>query len=29
VVEAKPRAQLGEWFAQLAAVLGHYRPMGW
>jgi hypothetical protein len=28
VVEAKPRAQLGEWFAQLAAVLGHYRPMG-
>lgn len=29
VVQAKPRAQLGEWFAQLAAVLGYYRPMGW
>ncbi|MFC8512998.1 hypothetical protein [Streptomyces sp. NPDC057257] len=28
VVEAKPRAQLGEWFGQLAAVLGYYRPMG-
>ncbi|MFD8392676.1 hypothetical protein ACFV2N_26615 [Streptomyces sp. NPDC059680] len=28
VVEAKPRAKLGEWFAQLAAVLGYYRPMG-
>ncbi|MFF4502971.1 hypothetical protein [Streptomyces sp. NPDC001401] len=28
VVEAKPRAQLGQWFAQLAAVLGYYRPMG-
>ena len=29
VVEAKPRARLGEWFAQLAAVLAYYRPMGW
>jgi hypothetical protein len=29
VVEAKPKARLGEWFAQLAGVLGHYRPMGW
>ncbi|MFJ9816819.1 hypothetical protein ACIRU3_16360 [Streptomyces sp. NPDC101151] len=29
VVEAKPRARLGEWFAQLAAVLGFYRPAGW
>ncbi|TQJ74855.1 hypothetical protein [Streptomyces sp. SLBN-31] len=29
VVQAKPRAQLGQWFAQLAAVLGYYRPMGW
>lgn len=29
VVQAKPRAQLGEWFGQLAAVLGYYRPMGW
>ncbi|MGI5455833.1 hypothetical protein ACQEWB_22160 [Streptomyces sp. CA-249302] len=28
VVEARPRAQLGEWFGQLAAVLGYYRPMG-
>lgn len=28
VVEAKPRARLGEWFTQLAAVLGYYRPMG-
>ncbi|GHI06796.1 hypothetical protein AQI88_29945 [Streptomyces cellostaticus] len=28
VVEAKPRAKLGEWFAQLAAVLSYYRPMG-
>ncbi|TVZ97691.1 hypothetical protein [Streptomyces sp. BK340] len=26
VVEAKPRARLGEWFAQLSAVLGYYRP---
>lgn len=29
VVEAKPKTRLGEWFAHLAAVLGHYRPMGW
>ncbi|MGW2519953.1 hypothetical protein ACWC09_23630 [Streptomyces sp. NPDC001617] len=29
VVQAKPRAQLGEWFGQLASVLGYYRPMGW
>ncbi|MET9964635.1 hypothetical protein ABZZ80_01570 [Streptomyces sp. NPDC006356] len=28
VVEAKPRARLQEWFAQLAWVLGHYRPAG-
>ncbi|ANP55832.1 hypothetical protein J2Z21_007899 [Streptomyces griseochromogenes] len=28
VVEAKPRARLGEWFAQLDPVLGYYRPMG-
>lgn len=28
VVEAKPRARLGEWFAQLSAVLGYYRPAG-
>jgi hypothetical protein len=28
VVEAKPSAKLGEWFAELAAVLGYYRPMG-
>ncbi|HLL36802.1 hypothetical protein [Streptomyces sp.] len=28
VVEAKPRTKLGEWFAQLQAVLGFYRPMG-
>ncbi|MBT2417938.1 hypothetical protein J7F01_09255 [Streptomyces sp. ISL-22] len=28
VVEAKPRARLQEWFAQLAWVLGHYRPTG-
>ncbi|MDN3028167.1 hypothetical protein [Streptomyces sp. S.PB5] len=28
VVEAKPRERLREWFAGLAAVLGHYRPMG-
>ncbi|WP_189933936.1 hypothetical protein [Streptomyces aurantiogriseus] len=27
-VDAKPRARLNEWFAQLAWVLGHYRPMG-
>ncbi|MEV5435618.1 hypothetical protein AB0K80_06230 [Streptomyces sp. NPDC052682] len=29
VVEAKPRSRLGEWCAQLAPVLGYYRPMGW
>lgn len=29
VVEAKPRTRLGEWFHQLAAVIGYYRPMGW
>jgi hypothetical protein len=29
VVEAKPRERLGEWFGQLAAVLGYYRPMGY
>ncbi|WP_411148202.1 hypothetical protein [Streptomyces sp. A30] len=28
VVVAKPRERLGEWFGQLAAVLGYYRPMG-
>jgi hypothetical protein len=28
VIEAKPRERLREWFAGLAAVLGHYRPMG-
>jgi hypothetical protein len=28
VVEARPRQLLGEWFGQLAAVLGYYRPMG-
>ncbi|MGI5377886.1 hypothetical protein ACQEV2_27295 [Streptomyces sp. CA-251387] len=28
VVEAKPRTRLQEWFAQLAWVLGHYRPAG-
>jgi hypothetical protein len=28
VVEAKPRARIQEWFAQLPAVLGYYRPMG-
>ncbi|MFC5215144.1 hypothetical protein [Streptomyces coerulescens] len=28
VVEAKPRARLQEWLAQLAWVLGHYRPTG-
>lgn len=27
-VEARPRARLQEWFAQLARVLGHYRPAG-
>ncbi|NUP18971.1 MAG: hypothetical protein HOZ81_23350 [Streptomyces sp.] len=27
-VEARPRPRLQEWFAQLAWVLGHYRPMG-
>ncbi|MFE9439471.1 hypothetical protein ACFYO2_10745 [Streptomyces sp. NPDC006602] len=29
VVDAKPRELLGEWFGQLSAVLGYYRPMGW
>ncbi|UXY31107.1 hypothetical protein [Streptomyces sp. HUAS TT20] len=29
VVAAKPREVLGQWFAQLAAVLGYYRPMGY
>ncbi|MFF3498915.1 hypothetical protein [Streptomyces sp. NPDC003247] len=28
VVNAKPREALQGWFAQLAWVLGHYRPMG-
>ncbi|MER6121827.1 hypothetical protein ABT173_03835 [Streptomyces sp. NPDC001795] len=28
VVDAKRREGLQEWFGQLAAVLGHYRPMG-
>lgn len=28
VVTAKPRERLQEWLGQLAAVLGHYRPMG-
>ncbi|UJV40986.1 hypothetical protein [Streptomyces sp. AMCC400023] len=28
VVEAKPRERLHQWFAHLAHVLGHYRPMG-
>ncbi|WP_217235592.1 hypothetical protein [Streptomyces sp. AC555_RSS877] len=28
VVDAKPRELLREWFGQLAAVLGHYRPLG-
>ncbi len=28
VVAAKRRELVQEWFAQLAAVLGHYRPMG-
>lgn len=27
-VSAKPRERLREWFGQLAAVLGHYRPTG-
>ncbi|MGW1669938.1 hypothetical protein [Streptomyces sp. NPDC002324] len=27
-VEAKPRERLHQWFAHLAQVLGHYRPMG-
>ncbi|MBZ3903498.1 hypothetical protein [Streptomyces griseiscabiei] len=27
-VEAKPRERLHQWFANLAQVLGHYRPMG-
>ncbi|MFF4492046.1 hypothetical protein ACFY0F_37260 [Streptomyces sp. NPDC001544] len=29
VVQAKPRELLGQWFAQLAAVLGYYRPAGY
>ncbi|MFJ3304126.1 hypothetical protein ACIPSA_13545 [Streptomyces sp. NPDC086549] len=29
VVTAKPCELLGQWFAQLAAVLGYYRPMGY
>lgn len=29
VVRAKPRERLVQWFAHLAAVLGHYRPMGY
>lgn len=28
VVNARPREVLQTWFAQLAWVLGHYRPMG-
>ncbi|WP_460068957.1 hypothetical protein [Streptomyces sp. YKOK-I1] len=28
VVNARPRELLPTWFAQLAWVLGHYRPMG-
>ncbi|MEU1181615.1 hypothetical protein ABZ464_29015 [Streptomyces sp. NPDC005820] len=28
VVNARPRELLQTWFAQLAWVLGHYRPMG-
>ncbi|KOU73612.1 hypothetical protein ADK57_08580 [Streptomyces sp. MMG1533] len=28
VVDAKPRELLREWFGQLPAVLGYYRPMG-
>ncbi|MER5754940.1 hypothetical protein [Streptomyces sp. NPDC002088] len=28
VVDAKSRDRLREWFAQLAPVLGYYRPMG-
>lgn len=27
-VDAKPRDRLLQWFAQLAQVLGYYRPMG-
>ncbi|WRZ48801.1 hypothetical protein OG622_18290 [Streptomyces sp. NBC_01314] len=27
-VEARPRERLHQWFAHLAQVLGHYRPMG-
>lgn len=27
-VDAKPRERLHQWFAQLAHVLGYYRPMG-
>ncbi|WP_333741289.1 hypothetical protein, partial [Streptomyces sp. IBSBF 2806] len=29
VVTAKPRERLQGWFAQLAWVLGHYRPSGY
>lgn len=28
VVEARPRTKLAEWFAELAAVLSYYRPVG-
>ncbi|GAA3974926.1 hypothetical protein [Streptomyces plumbiresistens] len=28
VVDARPRELLGEWFRQMPAVLGYYRPMG-
>ncbi|MFF9275393.1 hypothetical protein [Streptomyces griseosporeus] len=28
VVDARPKARLTEWFAQLAWVLHHYRPTG-
>ncbi|WP_247613479.1 hypothetical protein, partial [Streptomyces galbus] len=28
VVQARPRARLGEWFARLGWVLSHYRPAG-
>lgn len=27
-VEARPRERLHQWFAHLAQVLGHYRPLG-
>ncbi|WP_367321078.1 hypothetical protein [Streptomyces sp. HUAS ZL42] len=29
VVDAKPRELLTQWFGQLAAVLGYYRPLGY